>query len=89
MFVRNLRIGSSGDDVKQLQVFLNTNGFPISESGPGSINQETKMFGLKTWLAVQRYQLAHSVDILVPLNLTTPTGFFGLKTRTSVNNMLK
>ncbi len=45
LFTRNLTIGSVGEDVKRLQIFLNTNGFPIAKSGVGSAGNETTLFG--------------------------------------------
>src|SRR3989344_5655606 len=35
-FARNLEVGMIGDDVKALQVYLNTNGYTVAASGPGS-----------------------------------------------------
>ena len=47
-FTRSLTIGSSGEDVKNLQKFLNAAGFKISNSGPGSPGSETNLFGSLT-----------------------------------------
>jgi len=38
----------TGDDVKKLQEFLNTNGFKLADSGPGSPGNETTFFGSLT-----------------------------------------
>ena len=38
---RILKQGMSGNDVKDLQIFLNQNGFVLSLSGPGSLGNET------------------------------------------------
>ncbi len=43
--IRDLRLGSRGSDVKQLQQFLNRAGLRISVSGYGSPNNETEYFG--------------------------------------------
>jgi len=36
IFNKNLQIGSSNPDVKEMQKFLNNNGFALSNSGVGS-----------------------------------------------------
>jgi len=44
-FTRDLEIGMTGDDVKALQVFLNTHGYEVAASGPGSSGNETSRPG--------------------------------------------
>jgi hypothetical protein len=56
---RTLKLGMQGDDVKALQVYLNTHGYPASLSGAGSLGNETIYFGLKTKQAVIKFQLAN------------------------------
>ncbi len=85
IFTRTLQVGSSGNDVLELQKFLNTQGFTISLSGPGSAGNETTYFGRLTQTALARYQEAHALQILTPLRLTKGTGIFGPSTRTFVN----
>lgn len=53
---RTLRIGSTGEDVRSLQVFLNDNGFVLAFEGPGSYTNETDYFGPLTRDALIRYQ---------------------------------
>ena len=55
-FPRNQKSGATGDDVTMLQQFLNTHGFPIVTTGPGSKGKETKSFGSKTKSALAKYQ---------------------------------
>jgi peptidoglycan hydrolase-like protein with peptidoglycan-binding domain len=62
-----------GSDVKDLQVFLNSLGFLISQTGPGSPGDETEFFGERTRDALSRFQEAN--DIL------PARGYFGPKTR--------
>jgi len=60
-------------------VFLNTNGYPIAQTGPGSLGNETSTFGGRTYQALLKFQSAH--------NLPT-TGFFGPLTRASINSVV-
>jgi hypothetical protein len=76
-FSQTLRLGARGAEVTRLQVFLNTRGFAVAESGPGSRGSETELFGTLTEGAVKRYQAAYAAEILVPVGLTTPSGFWG------------
>jgi peptidoglycan hydrolase-like protein with peptidoglycan-binding domain len=72
-FTRDLKLGSTGSDVKALQIFLNTHGFPIAASGAGSSGNETTYFGSATANALARFQKAHGLPA---------TGYFGSMTRT-------
>jgi len=78
---RNLSLGSVGEDVRQLQIFLNQNEFTVSESGPGSFGNESTYFGNKTKSAVIEFQNQFADQILVPVGLTRGTGFFGGSSR--------
>jgi len=78
-FTRNLQVGSSGEDVKRLQQWLNANGFPVAASGPGSPGSETTVFGAATRAALAKFQASKGV---VPA-----AGYFGPKTRAVVNGM--
>ncbi len=72
-FTRNLTLGSSGQDVKNLQVFLNDNGYTIATTGAGSPGDESTYFGAKTAAALAKFQAANQI---------TPTsGILGPKTR--------
>src|SRR3989344_9274427 len=52
-WVRSLTLGSTGDDVMKLQVFLNANGAMVSAAGAaGSPGMETMFFGPATQKAV-------------------------------------
>jgi hypothetical protein len=76
-FSQPLRLGARGTEVTRLQVFLNARGFAVAESGPGSRGNETDFFGTLTERAVKRYQAAYAAEILVPVGLTAPSGFWG------------
>ncbi|MDD5068338.1 MAG: 6-bladed beta-propeller [Candidatus Pacebacteria bacterium] len=88
-FTRPLRVGFSGPDVKALQVFLNTHGFPLALTGLGSLGHETNFFGAKTKEALKKFQEAHAPDILIPQGLSHGTGFFGASTRKFVNGLVQ
>ncbi len=78
-FARNLTVGSTGSDVKDLQKFLNSKGHTVSSSGPGSAGNETSYFGPATRAALAKYQAAQGISPAV--------GYFGPITMKSVNAM--
>ena len=78
-FARNLEVGMTGDDVMGLQVFLNTHGYVIAASGPGSPGNETTKFGGLTRAALVKFQKANGIS--------PAAGYFGPKTRAVVNGM--
>lgn len=84
-FTKNLKLLSEDPEVKLLQQFLNTAGFTVASSGPGSKGQETNRFGALTKAALIKYQEAHAADILTPSGLTRGTGNFFERTRAFVN----
>ncbi|MCX6719378.1 MAG: peptidoglycan-binding domain-containing protein, partial [Candidatus Taylorbacteria bacterium] len=88
-FTRTLKQGMVGNDVKQLQIFLNSQGFTVAKSGVGSQGKETTYFGPATKAALMRFQLAHKKEILEPQGLIAPTGFFGEGTMNAVKGMGK
>ena len=71
-FAKNLSVGSMGSDVKLLQQFLNSRGYLVAKSGPGSTGNETSYFGELTRQAVARFQKDNKLPAL---------GFFGPMTR--------
>lgn len=79
-FTRDLTNGKTGEDVKELQVWLNNNGFPVAESGIGSKGNETSYYGRLTRNAVARFQEAHKIKPSV--------GFFGPITRKKLNSII-
>jgi peptidoglycan hydrolase-like protein with peptidoglycan-binding domain len=88
-FTRSLKLGDKGEDVRQLQIFLNNQGFTIANSGPGSKGNETTFFGLATRNALIRFQNAYRSEILTPFNLSQGTGHFGPATIRKVNNLMR
>jgi len=58
---RGLSLRSTGVSVTALQVFLNTHGFPVALSGPGSLGQETSFFGYLTNTALGKLQIKYGI----------------------------
>ncbi len=87
-WTRNLSIGSTGDDVRQLQRFLNGNPqTQVAASGVGSPGNETSYYGPATARAVSKFQEMYAAQILTPLGLTKGTGGFYTSTRTQANKV--
>jgi peptidoglycan hydrolase-like protein with peptidoglycan-binding domain len=85
-FPRTLQIGMAGDDVRALQVVLNSDASTrIADSGPGSRGYETNYFGPATKRAVVKFQEKYKEEVLLPVGLSQGTGFFGEKTRAKAN----
>jgi len=57
-FSRNLRVGSTGQDVMCFQVLLNTHGYVLASVGAGSPGHETMYFGPRTLASVRAWQVA-------------------------------
>ena len=78
-FTTTLKLGSTGAEVKQLQVFLNSHGFIVASTGNGSKGHETTYYGPATAAAISRFQLAHYSTILAPYGLHKEQGILGLR----------
>ncbi len=96
-FSKNLQMGDDGQDVKDLQVFLNENvqskdavttkSTQVASSGSGSPGNETTHFGPATKAAVIVFQEKLATDILKPQNLTAGTGIVDEKTRAKIHDL--
>lgn len=74
---RDLQVGSSGADVKALQVYLNSmSATQVAASGAGSAGNETMTFGPATKAAVVKLQ--------TKLSVTPASGYVGAKTRAAI-----
>lgn len=62
-----------------VQQFLDDNGFALATAGPGSLGNETDLFGPLTLRAVEKFQSAHDLP---------PTGYWGPMTRGVVSRLL-
>jgi len=63
IFNKNMKLGDSNSDVKELQKRLNELGFTVSESGAGSKGNETDYFGFKTRQALAKFQVANGISL--------------------------
>ena len=77
-FTRFLQLGSSHEETKNLQVFLNSLGFAIASKGPGSPGDETDFFGSLTSNALKKFQAAYGIE---------QVGFVGPRTRAKLNEL--
>ena len=53
--------GDQANGVRELQRFLNKNGYIVATAGPGSTGQETDVFGARTLQAVRDFQRANGL----------------------------
>lgn len=76
-FTTDLTIGSTGEAVRQLQMFLNSKGYTVAASGAGSAGMESTYFGVLSQSALAKYQAANAIS--------PAAGYFGPITRAKVN----
>lgn len=87
-WTRSLGQGSTGPDVLTLQRYLNqSSDTRLAVSGPGSPGNETQYYGPITANAVSRFQSKYSAEILLPLGLVSPTGYFGPSSMAKANSL--
>lgn len=78
-FRKNLALNGSDDEVKTLQIFLNSRGFIVARSGNGAKGKETNVFGKATKTALIGFQKAHGIK---------PTGIVDQETRSMLNVLM-
>ncbi|MEN9614105.1 MAG: hypothetical protein RLZZ347_412 [Candidatus Parcubacteria bacterium] len=84
-FSRDLTVGSKGADVKDLQVWLNANGYTIATSGAGSMGKETTTFGPATKAAVMKFQKAKGLATVGRVGPATRAILNGVASNTTTN----
>ncbi len=77
--VRNLYLGIIGEDVRTLQKLLNTHGYIVATTGPGSPGNETTIFGNATKAAVIKFQIGQGI--------TPAAGYVGPITRAALASL--
>ncbi len=78
-FTSNLKQNSVGNDVRNLQIFLNNHGFVVSNTDGGSPGFETNYFGPKTKAALIKFQQANHINPAI--------GYFGSITRAFISRL--
>ncbi|MHB8710610.1 MAG: beta strand repeat-containing protein [Minisyncoccota bacterium] len=85
-FTRGLTIGLTGEEVKMLQIVLNSDpDTRVAQNGYGSPGNETVNFGPATKAAVGKFQLKYGI---VASARDSALGLVGPKTRAKLNELL-
>ncbi len=89
-FSRNLQEGSSGIDVRYLQIILNADpDTTVAQQGVGSPGNEGDSFSEATTRAVMAFQRKYADEILRPAGLILSNGIVDEYTRDKLNSILE
>ncbi|MDB5204565.1 MAG: hypothetical protein JWP09_593 [Candidatus Taylorbacteria bacterium] len=80
-FTKTAILGNTSPEIKNLQIFLNAQGYIVAKTGAGSPGKETTKFGPATKVALIKFQKDHHIK--------PASGYFGPVTKTFINAMLK
>jgi hypothetical protein len=91
VFTRHLALGSRGEDVKYLQIVLNSDQDTIlrEDEGVGYVGSESEYYGYLTAEAVKKFQEKYSEEVLKPSGFWRGTGYVGDSTIKKLNEILK
>lgn len=84
---KQLDYGVTDPQVRELQKFLNSQGFSVASAGAGSVGNETDYFGPLTQAALKKYQAAKGI-VSTGDALTTGYGRLGPQTLSSIQKLL-
>ena len=88
LFVQDFEIGDTHSEIQEIQRFLNQEvATQVAQNGAGAPGAETEFFGTRTFNAVFAFQARYADDVLTPLGLTSPTGYWGPSTRKKANEL--
>jgi len=78
IFNFDFKYGDTHEDIRQLQKYLNNNGFLLANTGSGSMGKETNYFGPLTRQALINFQKSKNL---------ISTGILDITTRQTINNL--
>lgn len=85
---RNLKLGMNGEDIRSLQVFLNSDERTrIATTGSGSPGNESTYFGAKTRVSVVKFQELYKNEVLSPAGLSRGSGLVGSLSRAKIASL--
>lgn len=87
-FTSSMGQGATGAEVMTLQKFLNMDAETrVAVSGAGSPGMETQYYGPATAAAVSKFQVKYRAEVLTPLGLVNPTGYWGNSSIAQANKL--
>ncbi|MEA2092431.1 MAG: GerMN domain-containing protein [Patescibacteria group bacterium] len=90
-FNRHLALGSRGEDVKYLQIVLNSDIETLlrEDEGVGYVGSESEYYGYLTVEAVGKFQEKYAEEVLEPSDFWRETGYVGDNTIKKLNQLLE